>query len=378
VSDGLVLWLDADYAPSLKTGTGVRYWADRSGAYRDVFQATAAAQPRLVTGALGSKNAVRFDGVDDSISAAEAFSLPTFEGFVVWQSSIAPGTEKTSILINGRNFEVNHGHSVGARNALSVCAGSACVNDQGWFNDRFVPAPVADTEYLWDFGFDTATASLFVRAQGSAPVITLAGVDPLTTAANPISVGGDPVQCSDHAGCHFLGDVAEVLLYDRVLSVDDRVLIDEYLRNKWSVVSPVCDADEQLGPNGSCYFVDTTLATFAAARSACQARGTGWDLTTLRRSEDHDFVASLVSGDAWIGATDAGVEGTWVWVTDGLEFWSGDSTGSAVGGAYSNWGAADPTGGTSQNCGRYAASEDAWADGDCATTLASVCEGPAN
>jgi hypothetical protein len=44
----------------------------------------------------------------------------------------------------------------------------------------------------------------------------------------------------------------------------------------------------------------------------------------------------------WLGATDRGVEGTWLLDGDGNgagpQFWSGTKSGSAVGGLYNNWG----------------------------------------
>ena len=41
---------------------------------------------------------------------------------------------------------------------------------------------------------------------------------------------------------------------------------------------------------------------------------------------------------AWIGATDAGTEGEWIWSKGGDQFWSGGKDGSPVGSLYSNWG----------------------------------------
>jgi methionine-rich copper-binding protein CopC len=378
VEDGLVLWLDAEYGESRKVATGLRLWADRSGQHNDLCQADDAAQPAIAEGVLSENDAIRFDGVDDSMSAPTAFDLSSFEGFVVWQSDEDPGSSKRSILINGKNFEVNHGHAAAARNALSVCVGSACVNNQGWFDVRFVPPPVAETAYLWDFGFDAVTTSTFARSQGSAPVVNTGPTASPTEPLNPFSVGGDPLTCEDLDGCHFAGDVGEVLLFSRTLSRDERVAVTAYLRDKWGTPEPICDIDQTLGPNGSCYALTTTALPHADARAACRALGSGWDLATVRSAEDHAFAQGLLSEDTWIGGSDSEAEGTWRWLLDTLEFWSGGTTGSEANGAYSAWGASEPSAASGADCLRYVSPAFFWADAACTTELPSLCEGPAN
>ena len=40
----------------------------------------------------------------------------------------------------------------------------------------------------------------------------------------------------------------------------------------------------------------------------------------------------------WLGGSDVAREGTWVWASDGSEFWSGDFNGRPLGNSYTNWG----------------------------------------
>ena len=42
----------------------------------------------------------------------------------------------------------------------------------------------------------------------------------------------------------------------------------------------------------------------------------------------------------WIGANDIAAEGDWRWQGSNAGFWSGGTSGTAVGGAYNNWGVA--------------------------------------
>lgn len=144
-----------------------------------------------------------------------------------------------------------------------------------------------------------------------------------------------------------------------------------------------CAQGESLGPNGHCYFIDAELATWDDARANCQARGAGWDLASVRSAAESEFLGDELEFEAWIGASDADIEGTWVWVVDDLPFWSGTGeTGSAIDDAYVNWNATEPNGSTGTNCARAlertadAPDRDApWADLVCTQTLGAICEG---
>lgn len=144
-----------------------------------------------------------------------------------------------------------------------------------------------------------------------------------------------------------------------------------------------CAAVELLGPNGHCYFLDAQAQTFLAARNACQGRGSGWDLAVVRSATESEFLGDALTFEGWLGASDITTEGTWVWLNDGLPFWTGGASGAPVGGAYTNWNATEPNGGTNTSCMRAlprsagSANPDApWADLTCLQLRGAICEGP--
>lgn len=147
---------------------------------------------------------------------------------------------------------------------------------------------------------------------------------------------------------------------------------------------PTCGVSEVTAPNGNCYLAREALASWADARSTCQARGAGWDLASITSSEETEFWAPRLTFEAWVGASDAADEGTWVWISDGTPFWSGDGlTGNPVSAAYTNWNSDEPNGGENSDCGRLLPrtlalpDRDAlWADLECVELLGSICEGP--
>jgi hypothetical protein len=84
----------------------------------------------------------------------------------------------------------------------------------------------------------------------------------------------------------------------------------------------------------------TNAHTEAAARSLYGLQGY---LATITSSQENDFLTAKVSGTAWIGASDAAVEGTWRWV-------AGPEDGSLL--SYSNWAPGEPnnSGGNENYC----------------------------
>jgi len=145
-----------------------------------------------------------------------------------------------------------------------------------------------------------------------------------------------------------------------------------------------CSDSGSVGPNDRCFVPVSTPLAWTDARANCRARGAGWDLAAIRDEASNEFLTSLVPGETWIGASDADREGTWVWVSDGTPFWSGNGLeGSALNDAFENWNSDEPNGAGNSDCARLVrlgnAAPDSpytWADRECFETRGSVCEGP--
>jgi Tol biopolymer transport system component len=100
--------------------------------------------------------------------------------------------------------------------------------------------------------------------------------------------------------------------------------------------------------NGHWYAINDHAGSWTQARS--EALAAGGYLATITSSAENDFVANLLSSYvgahglqnayAYVGGSDVGLEGTWLWM-DGPEanqqFWQGGTAGSAPNGSYENW-----------------------------------------
>lgn len=112
-----------------------------------------------------------------------------------------------------------------------------------------------------------------------------------------------------------------------------------------------------VGSNGHLYRVVTTGTAWAAAQTAATTYSFGGRAGYLATVTSADETATLVgltgANWAWLGGTDATTEGAWLWATGpeaGTQFWSGGTSGTAVGGSYTAWPAGQPDNAGNENC----------------------------
>ncbi len=98
--------------------------------------------------------------------------------------------------------------------------------------------------------------------------------------------------------------------------------------------------------SSSAYTLKTTSLSYADAKDQAPLDVPGGYLVTIRSQAEQDAVQTIVgANDVWIAASDADVEGRWEWDAgpdDGVQFWEGDSNGTAVDFQYSNWASGEP------------------------------------
>jgi hypothetical protein len=158
--------------------------------------------------------------------------------------------------------------------------------------------------------------------------------------------------------------------------------------------------DDYYDATGNIYkYIDSNL-TWDAARTAAEAdavvTNAGFDpaevesyLATITSIGENNFATSrLGSNPAWIGASDAGSEGVWRWVTgpeadedgSGRRFWDGLSSedmppGSAYLDRYNSWNGGEPNNSGDEDCAQFLGSNGLWNDLPCnSSTMGSVVE----
>lgn len=215
---GLVLWLRADSLSGWLDGDAVHTWTDESGQSNHATQSTAAKRPIYKTGIVNGKPVVRFDGIDDGMQltsdVSEAISDHTII-FVVDPDSVPADGEYLLDSANGRLILAHSGP--GSPGDIEVYDGG------GWRN-------IAATAIGWQiltFNLDDVAAEVF--RDGASIGSDAAYVRQNTR--TPIGLGA----VNDISAAFFAGDIAEVIIYTRVVTVGEQQSLDEYLSNKYGI-----------------------------------------------------------------------------------------------------------------------------------------------
>lgn len=212
-SPGLKLWLDAsDGTTIIVDGSGnVQQWSDKSGLGNHATQATAANRPVVNATALGGQPAVRFDGVNDGLSIADGLVVARpYTVFIVDQYS-------------------------GATQGRTLQSRDAGVN---WLIGKWA-------------GNNAHYANPFVHVAGPGTTTIGEGIGYTNSSdyilnGNHVSTGGNGsgVTSPGHLGLGSSGtfpaeqstaDVAEIIVYDRTLTLTERREVGTYLQSKYGI-----------------------------------------------------------------------------------------------------------------------------------------------
>jgi Lectin C-type domain len=141
-----------------------------------------------------------------------------------------------------------------------------------------------------------------------------------------------------------------------------------------------CEADEVQGPNGRCYWFSTNSTPWSAVADMCTGRGTGWNILSVRDTQEHTFVVGKLSGDTWLGASRNRTANSWYWLDSDTDFWTGGELGHTVNDAFYTWGDGEPSQANDENCLRYHTGK--WSDTACTNSNGQpplffvACKGP--
>lgn len=205
--EDLCLWLKADTGVSVDGSNFVFSWADQSGNGNDVIQTNEACQPQFVENVLNGKPVLRFTGSSDFMRRifSETINQP-ISIYVIFR--IVGGG--LLYIIDG----INSFHSIR--------------NDNGYIQMRTSGGTfgfyemTTDIFYLSEGIFNGYSSKLFKNGILKASGITNGNMDGITVGSY---YGVDTA--------FFVGDIAEILLYNSELSDTKRIQVEQYLLSKY-------------------------------------------------------------------------------------------------------------------------------------------------
>jgi Ca2+-binding RTX toxin-like protein len=227
---GLQLWLDASDTSSVVTdGSGnVQRWLDKSGLGNNAAPGTSlsgpAGSPKLNPTALNGHAAIRFDGIDDGLDIASSLNVARPYTIIIVDQYYGAIQGRTLVGRSGTNWLTGKWNGYNAHFA------------GGWVsaNQAVVNFPTISTT----MGNTTANSSAFYvngsNLTGVAPtgVFGASGPGP-SDSPGLLGIGRTGGQFNNNEPSQ--ADVAEVLVYNRPLSLDERASVEKYLATKYSI-----------------------------------------------------------------------------------------------------------------------------------------------
>lgn len=230
---GLVCWYDASDSLSFTYSSGVvvSQWNDKSGNSRHMTQATVGNQPSR-SGTQNGLTTVVFDGTDDYMTydaGSDAIDITPWTWFAVVRD--AGGATGDRIMTSRREAVGQADFEAGG----AIFGYRAAGPSLGAFGGGATPTNRSFTGGAWFLARSTVDAGTIQVAVNSTTAASTTGAAPpnqrfLRLGAGSGSAGGTPAAFTGEV---WVGQMAEILLWNAALSGTDITTVETYLRAKW-------------------------------------------------------------------------------------------------------------------------------------------------
>lgn len=219
-----VLWLDASDLGSISSsGSNVTQWNDKSGAANHFAQGTIGSQPQTGTSSVNGLNTLTFSGSQHLLGPSAVLSGgdDEYTYFAVWNPTTTSGARSV--------YEQGSGGS--QRSAILTVGNRYGFNGES--NDRHDLVPFdTNTFRVTDMEINNTAGGANVRVYDNGDYFfgTTGNPGALNVNTNGTAVG----KKVNVNGEFFQGQIAEIIVYDRVLTNDERADVSEYFNSKFA------------------------------------------------------------------------------------------------------------------------------------------------
>ena len=226
----LAVWFMAGTLTGLANGAAVSSWPDVSGNTNNAAQAVPGQQPVYVNGAMSGLPVVRFDSTNSTFLAFTRTVQDDWTMLIVYQSTQnnqGTGTDfyQGAGLVNGDqpNAQNDFGTQLNANGQITVGTGNpdTAISSGSGFNDG--------QPHVVTFERTESTGAIMLLVDGTQ-VASGIGATNSDTAPPQLYLGAVP-----SGGGFFSGDLAEVLVFNSVLSGNTLVAAETALKGKYGL-----------------------------------------------------------------------------------------------------------------------------------------------
>lgn len=202
---GLALWLRAD---ATAQSQGALIWTDQSGLGRDAIAASASTSPSIAQEAINGHPALRFDGVDDQLLINGGEPWPARDALTIFA------------VVKFDNLSARRG-IIGAATEFDFAAtGETGLRISRGENALVSPRVLTSCEtHVLTAASDANGAAIFIDGEPAA--------------AGPLQIAPNPNASPLTLGAQMSGEIAEIIVFDRVLTDAERDSVHTYLGFKY-------------------------------------------------------------------------------------------------------------------------------------------------
>jgi prepilin-type N-terminal cleavage/methylation domain-containing protein len=226
----LVLWLETTSEKSFddleaQDATAVTNWYDINpqSIQKNNGTSSGTTRPLYTDNVLNGLPVLRFDGVNDAFNLPDGtipYNDSQYSVFVVSKITatcdciiLTSGTMGTTNISNGfRYMPTNRLRHWWWNNDIDATAGSVLPN-------QF---------YVLEFHYNQATRSIYIN--GTNNITAVPAPMPRTSGSNNNAIG-----LAVAGGIYLAGDIAEIIIFDRALKLEERDAVAKYLGKKWGI-----------------------------------------------------------------------------------------------------------------------------------------------
>jgi hypothetical protein len=224
-------------------GTRAAYWNDQSGHQHTALQSDSSRQPQFVPNAVNGKPAVHFDGTNDRLGFTGTDRMTQFTAFIVQRIISGPADQHFYYTLGlGDNVGNNGSYGLSMRNDFSNNSPDEIdpfVGENSWARanvqgaaefDKWKIISVTADQKMWNTNLWVNGAKATITPQGTENVSLSV---PLGNATGTAYGGLGEMEGVPLGYLIARCDIAEVIVYNTVLSDSARLAVESYLAKKY-------------------------------------------------------------------------------------------------------------------------------------------------